>query len=82
MTVDLNWEQKPVLIIEIKDDKWANKPDECQRADMTQMCQQYDQDDRWAKKPDMCQSADTQMHPWYKQDDRWTNKPDMCWRAV
>jgi len=40
--VVLNQEQKPVLIMEIKDDRWANEPDKRQRAD-TQMRQRYDQ---------------------------------------
>jgi hypothetical protein len=40
--VILNQEQKPVLIAEIKDDKWDTKPDKRQRAD-TQMRQRYDQ---------------------------------------
>ena len=40
--VVLNQEQKPVLITEIKDEKWANKPDKCLRAD-AQMHQQFDQ---------------------------------------
>jgi hypothetical protein len=40
--VVLNQEQKPVLIAEIKDDRWANEPDKRQRAD-TQMRQRYDQ---------------------------------------
>jgi len=40
--VALNQEQKPVLIAEIKDDKWANSPDKRQMAD-TQMRQRYDQ---------------------------------------
>ncbi|KAF8513315.1 hypothetical protein BU17DRAFT_95468 [Hysterangium stoloniferum] len=31
--VVLNHEQKPVLIAEIKDDRWANKPDKRQRVD-------------------------------------------------
>jgi hypothetical protein len=39
--VVLNQEQKPVLIAEIKDDRWANKPDKRRRAD-TQMRQRYD----------------------------------------
>lgn len=40
--VVLNQEQKPVLIAEIKDDRWGNEPDKRQRAD-TQMRQRYDQ---------------------------------------
>lgn len=40
--VVLNQEQKPVLMAEIKDDRWANEPDKRQRAD-TQMRQRYDQ---------------------------------------
>ena len=40
--VVLNQEQKPVLIAEIKDDRWANKPDKRQRAD-AQMRQRFDQ---------------------------------------
>ena len=40
--VVLNREQKPVLIAEIKGDRWANEPDKRQRAD-TQMRQRYDQ---------------------------------------
>jgi hypothetical protein len=40
--VVLNQEQKPVLIAEIKDDKWANEPDKRRRAD-TQMRQRFDQ---------------------------------------
>ncbi|KAK2462527.1 hypothetical protein APHAL10511_005497 [Amanita phalloides] len=40
--VVLNQEQKPVLIAEIKDDKWANEPYMRQRAD-TLMRQRYDQ---------------------------------------
>ena len=36
------WNQQPVLIAEIKDDKWANKPHKRQRAD-AQMRQRYDQ---------------------------------------
>ena len=40
--VVLNREQKPVLIAEIKDDRWANRPDKRQRAD-AQMRQKYDQ---------------------------------------
>jgi hypothetical protein len=40
--VVLNQEQKPVLIVEIKDDRWADEPDKRQGAD-TQMRQQYDQ---------------------------------------
>ncbi|KAF9233429.1 hypothetical protein BU15DRAFT_80135 [Melanogaster broomeanus] len=40
--VVLNREQKPVLILEIKDDRWAKEPDKRQRAD-TQMRQHYDQ---------------------------------------
>jgi hypothetical protein len=40
--VILNQEQKPVLIAEIKDDKWANEPDKRQRADI-QMRQRFDQ---------------------------------------
>ncbi|KAI0280930.1 hypothetical protein BGY98DRAFT_914044 [Russula aff. rugulosa BPL654] len=40
--VVLNQEQKPVLIAEIKDDRWANEPDMRQRAD-TQMRQRFDQ---------------------------------------
>jgi hypothetical protein len=40
--VVLNQEQKPVLIAEIKDDKWANEPDKRQRAD-AQMRQRFDQ---------------------------------------
>ena len=40
--VVLNQEQKPVIIVEIKDDKWVNKPDKCLRAD-TQMCQWFNQ---------------------------------------
>jgi hypothetical protein len=40
--VILNKEQKPVLIADIEDDRWANKPDKRQRAD-TQMRQRYDQ---------------------------------------
>jgi hypothetical protein len=38
----LNQDRKPVLIVEIKDDRWANEPDRRQRAD-TQMRQRYDQ---------------------------------------
>jgi glycerol-3-phosphate cytidylyltransferase-like family protein len=37
-----NQEQKPVLIVEIKDDRWVNGPDKRQRAD-AQMRQWYDQ---------------------------------------
>ena len=40
--VIFNQNQQPVLIAEIKDDKWANEPDKRQRAD-AQMRQQYDQ---------------------------------------
>ena len=40
--VIFNQNQQPVLIAEIKDDKWANEPDKRQRAD-TQMRQRYDQ---------------------------------------
>ena len=40
--VVLNQEQKPVLIAEIKDDRWADEPDKRQRAD-THMHQRYDQ---------------------------------------
>ena len=40
--VVLNQEQKPILIAEIKDDRWANEPDKRQKAD-TQMRQRYDQ---------------------------------------
>jgi hypothetical protein len=40
--VVLNQEQKPVLIAEIKDDRWANEPDKRQRVD-AQMRQRYDQ---------------------------------------
>jgi hypothetical protein len=40
--VVLNQEQKPVLIADIKDDRWADEPDKRQRAD-TQMRQRYDQ---------------------------------------
>jgi hypothetical protein len=40
--VVLNQEQKPVLIAEIKDDRWANKPDKRQRAD-AQMRQRFEQ---------------------------------------
>ena len=40
--VVLNQEQKPVLIADIKDDRWANEPDKRQRAD-AQMRQLYDQ---------------------------------------
>jgi hypothetical protein len=40
--VVLNQEPKPVLIAEIKADRWANEPDKRQRAD-TQMRQRYDQ---------------------------------------
>jgi hypothetical protein len=40
--VVLNQEQKPVLIAEIKDDRWVKEPDKRQRAD-TQMRQRYDQ---------------------------------------
>ena len=40
--VVLNQEQKPVLIVEIKDDKWVNKPDKRLRVD-AQMCQQFNQ---------------------------------------
>ena len=40
--VVLNWQQKPVLIAEIKDDRWVNKPDKHQRAD-TLVHQCYDQ---------------------------------------
>jgi hypothetical protein len=40
--VVLNQEQKPVLIAEIKDDKWANEPDSRRRAD-SQMRQRFDQ---------------------------------------
>jgi hypothetical protein len=40
--VVLNQEQKPVLIVGIKDDRWANAPDKRQRAD-TQMRQRFDQ---------------------------------------
>ncbi|KAF8232077.1 hypothetical protein L208DRAFT_1436812 [Tricholoma matsutake] len=40
--VVLNQDQKPVLIAEIKDDRWANEPDKRQRADF-QMRQRYDQ---------------------------------------
>lgn len=39
--VVLNGEQKPVLIADIKDDRWVNKPDKRQRADV-QMRQRYD----------------------------------------
>ena len=42
LNVVLNREQKPVLIAQIKDDRWANKPDKRQRAD-AQMRQKYDQ---------------------------------------
>jgi hypothetical protein len=37
-----NQEQKPVLIVEIKDDRWVNGPDKRQRADV-RMHQWYDQ---------------------------------------
>jgi hypothetical protein len=40
--VVLNQQQKPVLIAEIEDDRWANEPNKRQRAD-TQMRQRYDQ---------------------------------------
>ena len=40
--VVLNQEQKPVLIAEMKDDRWANEPDKRQRAD-SQMRQRFDQ---------------------------------------
>ena len=40
--VILNQEQKPVLMAEIKDDRWVNEPDRRRRAD-TQMRQRYDQ---------------------------------------
>ena len=40
--VVLNQEQKPVLIADIKDDRWANEPNKRLRAD-TQMRQRYDQ---------------------------------------
>ncbi|KAF8274242.1 hypothetical protein EI94DRAFT_844720 [Lactarius quietus] len=40
--VILNQDQKPVLIAEIKDDKWANEPDKRQKAD-AQIRQRYDQ---------------------------------------
>lgn len=40
--VILNRDQQPVLIAEIKDDKWANEPDKRQRAD-AQIRQRYDQ---------------------------------------
>jgi hypothetical protein len=40
--VILNQEQKPVLIAEIKDDRWVNEPDKRRRAD-THMRQRYDQ---------------------------------------
>jgi hypothetical protein len=40
--VVLNQELKPVLIVEIKDNRWANEPDKRQRADI-QMHQRYDQ---------------------------------------
>jgi hypothetical protein len=40
--VVLNQEQRPVLIAEIKDDGWVDKPDMRQRAD-TQMRQRFDQ---------------------------------------
>jgi hypothetical protein len=40
--VVFNQEQKPVLIAEIKDDKWANEPDKRRRADI-QMRQRFDQ---------------------------------------
>jgi hypothetical protein len=40
--VVLNQDQKPVLIVDIKDDRWANKPDKRQRAD-AQMRRRYDQ---------------------------------------
>jgi len=40
--VVLNQEQKPVLIAEIKDDRWVNQPDKRQKAD-AQMRQRYDQ---------------------------------------
>jgi len=40
--VVLNQEQNPVLIAEIKDDRWANVADKRQRAD-TQMRQRFDQ---------------------------------------
>ena len=42
LMVVLNREQKPVLIAQIKDDRWANKPDKRQRAD-AQMRQRYDE---------------------------------------
>jgi hypothetical protein len=38
----LNQEQMPVLIAEIKDDRWGNEPDKHQQADF-QMHQHYDQ---------------------------------------
>jgi len=37
-----NQEQKPVLLVDIQDDKWATEPDKRHRAD-TQIRQQYDQ---------------------------------------
>ncbi|KAF9234173.1 hypothetical protein BU15DRAFT_52959 [Melanogaster broomeanus] len=40
--VVLNQQKKPVLIAEIKDDRWANESDKRQRAD-AQMRQRYDQ---------------------------------------
>ena len=40
--VVLNQEHKPVLFVEIKDDRWANERDKRQRAD-NQMRQRYDQ---------------------------------------
>lgn len=40
--VVLSQEQKPVLIADIKDDRWVNVPEKRQRAD-TQMRQHYDQ---------------------------------------
>ena len=40
--VVLNQDQKPVLIADIEDDRWADEPDKRQRAD-TQMRQRYDQ---------------------------------------
>jgi hypothetical protein len=40
--VVLNQEQKPVLIAEIKDDRWANKADKRRKAD-TQMRERFDQ---------------------------------------
>lgn len=40
--VVLNQDRKPVLIAEIKDDRWASEPDKRQRAD-THMRQRYDQ---------------------------------------